>query len=62
MKDLFETPELIPPRVVTLLYKVYKEYPLSYEDCNNLINQLHKLGYTCQYGLDAEPYGLTKQL
>jgi len=34
--------------------------PQDYEDCDLLIQKLNAVGYTCEYGLDAVPYNLTK--
>jgi len=57
MKDLFETPELIPSEVQAILDK-YSEMDNTYTNCGDLIDELESVGYTCDYGLDAEPYGL----
>ena len=57
MKDLFETPELTPNEVQAILDK-YSEMDNTYTNCGDLIDELESVGYTCDYGLDAEPYGL----
>jgi hypothetical protein len=57
MKDLFETPELIPNEVEAILIKYY-ELDNTYENCANLVDELETIGWTCDYYLDAEPYGL----
>lgn len=31
---------------------------LDYEDCKKFLEEVQQLGYTFEYGLDAEPYGL----
>lgn len=59
MKDLFEYPELLPQEVHDILDK-YCEMDTTYENCNTLIDELRSIGYTCEYGLDASPYNLTK--
>jgi hypothetical protein len=59
MKDLFETPELIPSEV-QLILESYNEYESTndYLDLQRLTNELEQIGYTLDYGLDAEPFGL----
>lgn len=58
MNDLFETPELIPEEVMAILSKY--ENAESYEDCRQLETELNEIGYTIDWGLDAEPYNLRK--
>ena len=56
--DLFEVYETLPKEVQDVL-EVFGEVE-GYEGCNALIDALEPLGYTCDYGLDACPYGLRK--
>lgn len=58
MKDLFETPELIPSDVQAILESFDEESSNTYLELARLVNELEVLGYTFDYGLDAEPYGL----
>jgi hypothetical protein len=58
MKDLFETPELIPQDVQAILETFNEDTPNTYEELNRLTNELEAIGYTFDYYLDAEPYGL----
>jgi len=58
--DLFETPEVLPANVCQVIEK-FSELDCTYENCNTLVQELNKIGYTCEYGLDAIPYEL-KQL
>ena len=58
-KDLFEHYETLPSKVRHLLDK-HANADSTYESCERLIKQLEKYGYTCEYGLDAVPYGLKK--
>jgi len=58
-EDLFEHYELLPIEVQYLLGH-WAEADNTYENCESLISDLNKLGYTCEYGLDAEPYNLQK--
>ena len=58
-KDLFETPELLPKEVRTIVENFNMDEQ-SYETCETLIKELNKVGYTCEYGLDAMPYDLRK--
>ncbi len=57
MKDLFETPELIPSEVQAVL-DTFNEDSNIYWELDKILNQVEKLGYTFDYYLDAEPYGL----
>jgi hypothetical protein len=58
MRDLFETPELIPQDVQAILETFNEDTPNTYEELNRLTNELEVIGYTFDYYLDADPYGL----
>jgi hypothetical protein len=58
MKDLFETPELIPSDVQAILESFDEDAPNTYLELDRMINELESIGYTFDYYLDAEPYGL----
>ena len=58
MKDLFETPELIPSEVQKILETFDEDKPNTYLELDRLLNELENIGYTFDYYLDAEPYGL----
>ena len=58
MKDLFETPELIPLDVQAILESFDEDAPNTYIELDRLTNELEVIGYTFDYYLDAEPYGL----
>ena len=57
MLDLFETPHLIPHEVQAVL-ETFSEDANSYWELARIQKQVEKLGYTFDYGLDAEPYYL----
>jgi len=57
--DLFEHYEELPQQVLNILAK-FCDQVNDYESCQNLIETLETVGYTCDYGLDAEPYDLRK--
>lgn len=60
MKDLFETPELIPSELQSL-FSEYEEQMcngFSYDDLAELLFRTELLGYTFDYGLDAEGFAL----
>jgi hypothetical protein len=59
MRDLFETPELIPHDVQAILESFYDSIS-SYEDLERLLKLINQLGYTFDYGLDGEPFNLRK--
>lgn len=57
MKDLFETPELIPSEVQAVL-ETFNEDADPYWELERILTQVEKLGYTFDFYLDGEPYGL----
>ena len=57
MKDLFETPELIPNNVQSIL-ETFDEDADPYRELDRILNEIKPMGYTFDYYLDAEPYGL----
>jgi hypothetical protein len=57
--DLFLYPELIPEQVQNILDT--RNFDLNgYTELERINNELRKIGYEFDYGLDAEPYYLTK--
>jgi hypothetical protein len=56
--DLFEHLDQLPQNVLDVLNRYSNGE--SYQDCANLITDLNKIGYTCEYYLDAVPFGLRK--
>ena len=58
MKDLFETPELIPSEVQAILESFDEDTVSTYCELDRLLSELEHLGYIFVYYLDAEPYGL----
>jgi hypothetical protein len=57
MKDLFETPELIPEEVQAVL-ETFDENADDYAELDRLLAEIEPLGYTFDYYLNAEAYGL----
>jgi hypothetical protein len=58
MKDLFETPELIPSEVQAILETFDEESENTYLELDRVIDKLEDVGYTFEYWLDGESYGL----
>jgi hypothetical protein len=58
MKDLFQTPELIPDNVQAILDTFSEDTGNTYTELARLVNEIEPLKYTFDYYLDAEPYGL----
>jgi len=58
MKDLFETPELIPQDVQAILETFNEDSPNTYIELDRIRDEIFELGYTFDYYLDADPYGL----
>jgi hypothetical protein len=59
MADMFEHYEELPTEVQAILDK-YSEMDNTYENCGNLVGELETIGWTCEYGLSAEPYDLRR--
>jgi len=59
MKDLFETPELIPVMVQNII-STFNEDVDSYRELSRIVSELEPLGYTFDFYLDAEPFNLRK--
>lgn len=57
--DLFEHYEELPQNVKDVL-KEFEECEFDYDSCSQLVDALNKVGYTCEYYLDAELYHLRK--
>lgn len=60
--DLFEHAELIPPHIKAIFEK-YEEESMggaTYELNRKILAEIEPLGYTFEYGLDADPYELRK--
>lgn len=57
MIDLFEHYDTLPFEVQVILDE-FSEMDSTYESCAKLVEELNKVGYTCEYYLDAEPFGL----
>lgn len=60
MKDLFETPDIMPEALTEIFirWELRIMDGLSYEEIAAFLNEVESVGYTFDYYLDAEPYGL----
>lgn len=58
--DLFQYPELMPAEVSEIIDRYWEEYGdnRDYEQTEQMKKELEAVGYTFDYGLDNEPYGL----
>jgi hypothetical protein len=59
MPDLFEYPELWPANLRAILARYFAKDP-SYRNLIRLENDLFKIGYSIEYGLDCVAYNLQK--
>lgn len=59
MEDLFQSIDSLPKRVQQILWE-YAWEEKSYEACERMLEDLQAEGYTFEFGLDAEPFNLTK--
>jgi hypothetical protein len=57
--DLFESPELWPANLRAIL-ALYLTKEQTYANLLNLENDLIKIGYSIEYGLDCMAYNLQK--
>jgi len=57
--DLFEHYEALPMELQKLLIQ-FSELDNTYFECELLLNECKKLGYTFEFSLDAIPYNLEK--
>jgi hypothetical protein len=60
--DLFEDYENLPEKVSSLIknFETARETTTNtYDLCFKLVTDLNSIGYTCEYGLDAEPFNLS---
>ena len=48
------------PNKVAKLFDSEVDFEETYEDCERLMKKLNKIGYTCDYYLDADPYDFRK--
>jgi hypothetical protein len=56
--DLFESPELIPVEVQNVLNTFNDESGNAYRELERIERELRQLGFTFDFGLDADPYDL----
>lgn len=57
--DLLEYHDKLPASVQLILVK-FSDQDNDYESCSKLVDDLNQVGFTIDYGLDAEPYNLRK--
>jgi len=63
MTDLFEKWDTLPDSVLAVIDRMNEQQnkgKLDYEDCEHYRKELNKIGYTYDFGLDADPYNLRK--
>lgn len=57
--DLFECQNKLPKEVQSIIND-FVESANTYADCQKFVRDLNCVGYTCDYGLDADPFKLRK--
>jgi len=60
MEDLFEKDFSELPIELQEVLSKYTYEDFNYESCADLVDDLNNVGYTCEFGLGAEPFGLRK--
>lgn len=60
MADLFDTPELIPQNISSILETFNEETDNTYTELARLCGEIEKQGYSFESGLDAVPFNLHK--
>lgn len=58
-KDLFEYYEDQPQELKEVL-KPYEEHNPTYKSLEKILKEVEAIGFTFEYGLDANPYNLRK--
>jgi hypothetical protein len=64
MKDLFNHYQDQPEPLKKICDKWQQKLEtdgLDYKDCKSFLNEVEKIGFTFEYGLDAEPFNLRKK-
>jgi hypothetical protein len=61
MTDLFQHPELLCDKA-RAVFDEFAHMDNDYASCKELEAALKPLGYTFEWGLDAEPFNLTKTI
>jgi hypothetical protein len=60
MKDYLEFPDEIPQTIQTILNS--RNFKIcGYKELARIFHEIESLGWTFDFGLDAEPYDLTKK-
>ncbi|MFH6944603.1 hypothetical protein [Flavobacterium sp. FlaQc-50] len=57
MRDLFQYPDGLPQEVVEI-FDQYDLSAVSFDDCEKMVVELEKIGYTFEYDLSTKPYHL----
>lgn len=63
MKDLFEHYDEMPPQlkgVVSKWVEIEAGNGFTYPQCEHFLSEVNAIGYTFEYGLCAEPFGLCR--
>ena len=63
MRDLFEHYDEMPPQlkwVVSKWVEIESGNGLTYLQCEQFLLEVNAIGYTFEYGLCAEPFGLCR--
>ena len=58
-EDLFNNWDELPNELKEI-FNSHSSEQGNYESCEKLLKEIEPLGYTFQYGLDGEPFGLKK--
>jgi hypothetical protein len=57
--DLFNDFDNLPDDV-KIIINDFNQSDNDYINCQELVDKLNKVGYTCEFGLDSIPFNLTK--
>ena len=58
MKDLFENHE-DQPQVLKEILSKFNLDEMTYDDIDTMLTEVREIGFTFEYGLDAQPFNLT---
>jgi len=58
--DMFQDYDSIPPKLQAIFNRYYERYgeDMDYNDTQNMLDEVEREGYTFEYYLDNEPFGL----
>ena len=57
--DLFENYDQ-QPKILSDILNQYDLENMTYKNCKEMLQKVNEIGYTFEYGLDAQPFNIQK--